>query len=40
MNVWFQKIAIPPPQRESDIPEGWGGGGSKTQEIPEGTGVG
>ena len=22
-NVWFQKISIPPPQRELEIPEGW-----------------
>ena len=26
-NVWFQKITIPPPRRELEIPEGWGGGG-------------
>ena len=26
-NVWFQKISIPPPRRELEIPEGWGGGG-------------
>ena len=39
-NVWFQKISIPPPQRELEIPRGWGGGGSKTQEIPEGRGAG
>ena len=25
--VWFQKISIPPPRRELEIPEGWGGGG-------------
>ena len=37
-NVWFQKISIPPPWRELDIRRG--GGGSKTQEIPEGRGVG
>ena len=24
--VWFQKISIPPPRRELEIPEGWGGG--------------
>ena len=35
-NVWFQKISIPPPRRELEIPEGWGGGGSMAQEIPEG----
>jgi len=35
--VWFQKISIPPPRRELEIPRGWGG--SKTQEIPEGRGV-
>ena len=35
--VWFQKISIPPPRRELEIPEGWGG--SKAQEIPEGGGV-
>ena len=23
--VWFQKISIPPPRRELEIPEGWGG---------------
>ena len=34
--VWFQKISIPPPRRELEIPEGWGG--SKAQEIPEGGG--
>ena len=33
-NVWFQKISIPPPRRELEIPEGWGG--SMAQEIPEG----
>jgi len=22
--VWFQNISIPPPQRELEIPEGWG----------------
>ena len=22
--VWFQKISIPPPRRELEIPEGWG----------------
>ena len=38
-NVWFQKISIPPPRRELEIPKGRGGGGSKTQEIPEGRGV-
>ena len=31
--VWFQKISIPPPRRELEIPEGWGG--SKAQENPE-----
>ena len=38
MNVLFQKISIPPPQRELKIPEGWGEGGrgSMAQEIPEG----
>ena len=35
--MWFQKISIPPPQRELEIPEG--GGGSKAQEIPERRGV-
>ena len=25
--VWFQKISIPPPRRELEIPEGWRGGG-------------
>ena len=24
-NVCFQKISIPPPRRELEIPEGWGG---------------
>jgi len=24
--VWFQKISIPPPRRELEIPEGWDGG--------------
>jgi len=33
-NVWFQKISIPPPRRESEIPRGW----AKTQEIQEGRG--
>jgi len=23
--VWFQKISIPPPRRELEIPRGWGG---------------
>ena len=23
--VWFQKISMPPPRRELEIPEGWGG---------------
>ena len=23
--VWFQKISIPPPRRELETPEGWGG---------------
>jgi len=23
-NVWFQKMSIPPPRRELEIPEGWG----------------
>ena len=32
--MWFQKISIPPPRRELEIPEGWGGG-SKAQENPE-----
>ena len=36
-NVWFQKISIPPPRRELEIPKGRGG--SKTQEIPGGRGV-
>ena len=36
-NVWFQKISRPPPQRELEIPGGWGG---QAQEIPEGRGVG
>ena len=22
--MWFQKISIPPPQREKEIPKGWG----------------
>jgi len=40
----FQKISIPPPQKELEILKGfwWGGGGrmgSKTQEIPEGRGA-
>ena len=25
-NVWFQKISIPPPRRELEIPKGRGGG--------------
>ena len=33
--VWFQRITIPPPWRNS----GGVGWGSKTQEIPEGRGV-
>jgi len=24
--AWFQKLSIPPPQRELEIPRGWGGG--------------
>ena len=24
INVWFQKISIPPPWRELEIPEEWG----------------
>ena len=28
-NVWFQKISIPPPWRELEIPKGRGGGGVK-----------
>jgi len=36
--VWFQKISIPPPRRELEIPEG-GGGGVKAQENPEERGV-
>jgi len=36
--VWFQKISIPPPQREIEILEGYGGGGegSRAQEFLEG----
>ena len=30
--MWFQKISIPPPRMELEIPEGWG---SKAQEILE-----
>ena len=26
VNAWFQKISIPPPQRELEIPGGWGKG--------------
>ena len=37
-NVWFQKISIPPPQREFEIPEQVGE--SKTQEVQEGRGFG
>ena len=37
--VWFQKISIPPPRRELEIPRGWGGH-AEAQEIPEGSGVG
>ena len=36
--MWFQKISIPLPWRELEIPEGWGWGVSNTQEIPEGRG--
>jgi len=36
--VLFQKISIPPPRRELEIPKGWGGG-SKAQENPEDRGV-
>ena len=36
--VWFHKISIPPPPRELEIPEGWGGG-SKAQENPEERGL-
>ena len=32
----FQKISIPPPRRELEIPEGWGG--QSPGEIPEGMG--
>ena len=28
-NVWFQKIAIPPPRRELEIPRRWGWGGGE-----------
>jgi len=35
--VWFQKISIPPPRRELEIPEGWGV--SKAQENPGESGV-
>ena len=35
--VWFQKISIPPPRRELEIPKGLGG--SKTQEIETGGGL-
>ena len=40
-NVWFQKISIPPPRRELEIPEGWwgGGGGKKPRKIERGGGV-
>ena len=32
--VWFQKISIPPPRRELEIPEGWGG--ECLDKFPEG----
>ena len=34
--MWFQKITIPSPWTEFEIPKGCG---SKTQEIPEGRGL-
>ena len=37
--VWFQKISIPPPWGELEIPKGRGGGWAKTQKILEGRGV-
>ena len=45
LNVWFQKISIPPPRRELEIPEGWGvkvpgnsrgDGGKRRNFRPEG----
>ena len=27
--VWFQKISVPPPRKGLEIPEGWGGQGSR-----------
>ena len=40
--VWFQKISIPPPRRELEIPEGWrggGGGGQWPRKFQRGGGV-
>jgi len=34
--VLFQKISIPPPQRELEIPEGWGGVKSPGKSRGEG----
>ena len=40
-NVWFQKISIPPPRRELEIPEGLGGGGGgqRPRKFRRGGGV-
>ena len=41
-NVWFQKIAIPPPRRELEIPRqwGWGGGGvQRPRKFQSGVGL-
>ena len=35
--VWFQKISIPPPWRELEIPEGWWG--QKPRKFQRGEGV-
>jgi len=31
--VWFQKISIPPPRRELEIPRGWGVKGPGNSEV-------
>ena len=43
-NVWFQKISIPPPRRELEIPKGGGGGeggerGQRPRKFQRGGGL-
>ena len=37
--VWFQKISIPPPWRELEIPKGWGERGQWPRKFQRGGGV-